>query len=47
MYFEILLGSLLLLVKIKDYTQMIAVYSPLLLEKDKWDYSLFRERLDM
>lgn len=46
MYFEILLGSLLVLLKTRDYAQMIVVYSPLLLE-DKCDYSLLREILDI
>ena len=46
MYFEILLGSLLVLLKTRDYTQMIVVCSPLLLE-DKCDYSLLREILDI
>lgn len=43
MHFEIFLGSLPVLVK-RDYAQVIIIYSPLLLEKDKCDYSLLRER---
>lgn len=42
MYFEILLGSLPVLIK-RNYAQMIVTYNPLLLEKDKCGCLLFRE----
>ena len=41
-----LVGILPVLLKMRDYAQMIIVYSPLFLE-DKCDYSLFREILDI